>query len=88
MAEALFFRGVIRNVRYEPSVRANRALKRYDLATFDVNRSAGYGLIDFDDYVSIGYSKWVSPKRTRTYPLARLYNVYHLPKRVTMVCSN
>jgi hypothetical protein len=34
---------------------------------------------------SLGFSKWVSAKRTRSYPFDRIYNTYHLPKKVTII---
>jgi len=33
----------------------------------------------------VAYSKWVSPKRTRSYPFARLYDILNAPKRITVI---
>lgn len=78
--------GVIRNVSYTPRFRSGE-LTKYSLSNFDINQARSYGLIqpDDNDKSIMGYSKWVSPKRTRTYPLARLYNVYHTPKKITII---
>lgn len=79
-------RGVVRNVRYTACVRTSE-LERLPVATFDVNKASPFGIVAYDDKGDeiIGYSKWVSPKRTRTYPFARIYNTYHLPKKVTVI---
>ncbi|MDE0396333.1 MAG: hypothetical protein OXL96_00860 [Candidatus Poribacteria bacterium] len=35
---------------------------------------------------NLAFSKWVTPKRTRSYPFARIYNTYHLnTKKVTII---
>lgn len=84
MAEIFEFEGVVRNIRYSPHLRA--PLKTFPLAEFDVNMRAGSAIIIMDaDGSTLGFSKWKSPKRTRTYPFARIYNTYHLPKRVTVI---
>jgi hypothetical protein len=43
-----------------------------------------YGLIDAGGQ-RIGYSKWVSPKRTRTYPFERIYNTYNAARSLTII---
>ena len=78
------FQGVIRNVIYNPQVRKS-ALRQYDLPDFNINTAKVSGIVRFDSDSSMGYSQWVSPKRTRSYPFARIYNTYHLPKRVTII---
>ncbi|GAB4328786.1 MAG: hypothetical protein Kow00117_15070 [Phototrophicales bacterium] len=78
------FKGVIRNVIYDPQVR-KRPLHEYKLSEFNINSATAYGIIRFDSSSTLGYSQWVSPKRTRSYPFARIYNTYHLPKRVTII---
>lgn len=78
--------GVIRNIVYNPQTRL-RDLKRYQVTEFDINHSDSQGIIGFDEQGndSIGYSVWVSPKRTRSYPFARIYSTYHLPKKITII---
>lgn len=79
-------KGTVRNIRYTACVRTGE-LKRLPAATFDVNRASTFGILTYDEKGDevIGYSKWVSPKRTRSYPFARIYNTYHLPKKVTII---
>lgn len=82
--EVLRFRGVIKNLSYRPTIR--KALKHYDLANFNINTAATSGILKVDSEENIlGYSKWVSPKRTRSYPFERIYNTYYLPKKVTII---
>lgn len=84
MSELFEFRGIVRNIRYNPQLRS--LLKTYAFNEFDVNKSGGSAIVTMDaDGSTLGLSKWKSPKRTRTYPLARIYNTYHLPKRVTVI---
>ena len=80
----LQLKGIIHNIRHEALVRKSNP-KRYAFESFDINRAASYGTIEFDEDTILGYSKWVSPKRTRSYPFARIYNTYHLPKRITVI---
>ena len=84
MAETLHLSGIIRNVRYLPQFR-NSTLNRYHLCSFDINDSDASSVVRFDDEYMIGLSKWVSPKRTRSFPFSRIYNTYHLPKIVTVI---
>ncbi len=74
--------GVIRNLSYQPCLAPH--LTEYTLDHFDINAAKGYGIVKIGDN-TLGYSKWVSPKRTRSYPYARVYDTYHLPKRVTII---
>lgn len=38
-----------------------------------------------DKKYNYGISKWVSPKRTRSYPFERVYNSLNVPKRITVI---
>ena len=82
----LSLKGFIRDVRYMPCLHPEK-LEKYDIARFDVNQAQAYGLIDLGTSGNnLAFSKWVSPKRTRSYPFARIYNTYHLnTKRVTII---
>lgn len=77
------FRGIIHNVSYQPHVRTKR-LEQYALSTFNANTASSTGLL-VDGEVQLGYATWVSPKRTRSYPLARLYQIYHIPKKIAII---
>ena len=78
----LNLQGVIRNVRYQPCLTPK--LTEYELDSFDINAAKGFGIVHFGQN-ALGYSKWVSPKRTRSFPYARVYNTYGLAKRVTII---
>lgn len=76
------FEGFISNVKYRTFLAP--ALEEYKIEEFNINSVKGWGIVNLGNQ-SLGFSKWVSPKRTRSYPYARIYNTYHLPKRVTVI---
>ena len=78
--------GFVRDVRYTPCLSPD-TLNAHDIAQFDVNKAQAYGLINLGSSENnLAFSKWVSPKRTRSYPFARIYNTYHLnTKKVTII---
>ena len=82
----LSLKGFVRDVTYTPCLSPN-TLNVYDLAQFDVNQAQSYGLINLGSSENnLAFSKWISPKRTRSYPFARIYNTYHLnTKKVTII---
>lgn len=82
MPEVLHFTGFIKGVTYKTYLDDN--LSRINLDVFDVNKERGYGLIK-SPTTEIAYSKWVSPKRTRSYPFARIYNTYNSSKVITII---
>jgi hypothetical protein len=84
LSEILKFDGVIRNVSYDSHIRF-KPLATFNNDEFNINNAAATGIIRFDEDTSIGYARWTSPKRTRTYPLARVYSVYHVPKKVAII---
>ncbi len=51
---------------------------------FNINDLPPCCLINYDGFI-FGLSKWVSPKRTRSYPYARVYNTLGTSKRVTVI---
>ncbi|KJH70184.1 hypothetical protein [Aliterella atlantica] len=81
----LNFRGFIRDVVYAPVLIPN--LTTYDFNNFNINQSKPFGIISLDSLQNnLAFSQWKSPKRTRTYPFARIYNTYHLnSKKVTII---
>ena len=83
----MILEGVIRNVVYQPMFKRSVEWAEYDFASFDVNSAKSFGRVVLDEQGdSISYAKWVSPKRTRSYPLARLYNIYHTQsKRIAII---
>ena len=82
MAEVLHFTGFIRGVSYKTYL--IQELKEIYLDHFDVNKANTFGLIKSPD-TEIAYSQWVSPKRTRSYPFARIYNTYNSSKVITII---
>jgi len=82
MTEILHFTGFIRGVTYTTYL-AER-LKEINLDVFDVNQANAYGLIK-SPVTEIAYSKWVSPKRSRSYPFPRIYNTYNSSKVITII---
>lgn len=82
MPNVLHFEGYIPAVSY--SAKLIERLSSYDLGEFDINAARPYGLIE-TGYDSIAFSRWVSPKRTRSYPFERIYNTYHAQKMLTVI---
>jgi hypothetical protein len=80
--DVLTFNGFVSNVRYTACL--VKELPEYDFAEFDINKASRCGKIVVPDG-SLAYSKWVSPKRTRSYPFARLYDILNAPKRITVI---
>ncbi len=48
-------------------------LRTYNFENFDVNKATGAFLLD-NDNEKIAVSRWISPKRTRSYPYERVYD--------------
>ena len=82
MTAILHFTGFIRGIKYRACLTGNLAKVTFE--EFDANRSSAYGIIQAD-YTEVAYSKWVSPKRTRSYPFARIYNTYNAAKILTII---
>jgi hypothetical protein len=74
--------GFIKDVSYQ--AHCNSILTIYDFTKFDVNTALPSGLIQHEQY-QLAYSKWVSPKRTRSYPFERIYNTFNASKIVTII---
>lgn len=82
MSEIVNFHGFIEDIHYHAYLA--ESLRSTPWNSFDINLHGSYGLIEFED-TEISYSSWVSPKRTRSYPFARIYQTYNSPKRVTII---
>ena len=82
----LYLEGFIKDGRYTTYLHPKN-FEEYDIAQFDVNQAQAYGLINLGTQGNnLAFSKWVSPKRTRTYPFARIYNTFHLnTKKVAII---
>lgn len=79
---SLHFHGTIKNIQYKAFL--TEELPVYDFAGFGVNDSGTFGKIVFDGG-EIAFSKWVSPKRTRSYPFERIYNTLNSRSRLTII---
>ena len=82
MTDVLHFTGFIKGVTYQTFL--NDELKVIDLDNLDINDAKASGLIKTPS-TEVAYSKWVSPKRTRSYPFARIYNTYNSCKAITVI---
>lgn len=90
MPETVVFEGFIKDYSYRayltPKDVSGEVLPAYDLMNFDINVASTSGLIQVPSGEgAIGYSKWVSPKRSRSFPFERMYNTLNAPKIVTII---
>ncbi len=76
------FTGFIRGVKYKTYLADE--LQRIAFADFNINKSGTTGLLQIED-LELAFSKWVSPKRTRSYPFARIYDTYNASKVITII---
>lgn len=76
------FRGFIKDVTYQAKLTS--FLDMYSLDDFDINTAHSSGQIQAPFGV-LSFSKWVSPKPTRSYPFERLYNTYNGQKIITVI---
>ena len=74
--------GEVEKINYKQFV--NDKLREVKLENFDVNKSPGSFVLD-DGKEKIAVSRWISPKRTRSYPYERVYDTLSFPKRVTII---
>lgn len=74
--------GEIKSIAYKQF--ANSALKKFAFENFDVNRAPPAFLIG-DGNQTVAVSRWVSPKRTRSYPYERVYNTLPHKKRAAVI---
>jgi len=59
-------------------------LKRFGKNRFNINNSPAFFILK-DRNNSYAISKWVSPKRTRSYPYERVYNTLNSSKKITII---
>lgn len=74
--------GKITGIKYAIKLLNNLAI--IDRNTFDINKCPTACLI-FDGKTTFAISKWVSPKRTRSYPYERVYNTLNISKKITVI---
>lgn len=59
-------------------------LPEVKFSDMDINSAPSCFFLSDKKY-NYGISKWVSPKRTRSYPFERIYNSLNVPKRITVI---
>ena len=74
--------GKITGIHY--TTKLNKHLDKFSLEGFDIN-SAPSACIVYDNESQFAISKWVSPKRSRSYPYDRVYNTLTASKRITVI---
>lgn len=74
--------GKITGLKYK--VLLSDSLKTIDIKNFDVNKIPSSCLLTDDGY-TFAISKWVSPKRTRSYPFERVFNTLNVAKKITVI---
>ena len=72
----------IEGIEYE--IKQATKLKEISFNDFEINLIPAYCLIKGDKY-NFAISKWVSPKRTRSYPFERVYNTLSISKKFTVI---
>ena len=73
----------INGIKYNIKIASD--LKEVNFDNFDINTIPSYCLINNNKGTNFAISKWVSPKRTRSYPFERVYNTLSVPKKVTVI---
>lgn len=61
-----------------------KELEPINLQDFDINKMPANCIIK-DKNTGFAISKWVSPKRTRSYPYERVYNTLSFAKKITVI---
>jgi hypothetical protein len=72
----------IEDIKYEASL--PKKLKECSMDGVNIN-TAPTAFMLRDGSFSFAISKWVSPKRTRSYPYERVYNTLNASKRITVI---
>ena len=75
-------KGKITGIKYK--VLLAGALETVDIKDLNINKSPAFFLLK-DNNNSFAVSKWVSPKRTRSYPYERVYNTLNSSKKITVI---
>lgn len=74
--------GKITGIKYQVLFTEN--LKDVKIKGFDINEMPSSCLLTSNKH-TIAISKWVSPKRTRSYPFERVFNTLHISKKITVI---
>jgi len=68
----------------EYKILLEKKLQQIDFKDFDINNSPTCCVVS-DKKDSFALSKWVSPKRTRSYPYEKVYNTLPFSKKITII---
>lgn len=74
--------GKITGIEYK--IELSKTLKRVAIKDFDINKAPATCLVE-SKKGTFAISKWVSPKRTRSYPYERVYNSLSISKKITVI---
>ncbi len=74
--------GKITGIKYK--VLLTEDLKEVAIKNFDINEIPSACLLN-DNKHTFAISKWVSPKRTRSYPFERVFNTLNISKKITVI---
>lgn len=74
--------GKITGIKYNPKLIDN--LNEVIFKDFDINTSPSSFLLKIRNN-TFAISKWVSPKRTRSYPFERIYNTLNISRKITII---
>lgn len=72
----------ITGISYKPLLQ--KELPKIPFDNFNINESPANCIIHNEKYF-FAISKWVSPKRTRSYPYERVYDTLSLSKKITVI---
>lgn len=74
--------GKISGITYRPQL--TKKLETIELSAFDINEAPTTSVINTNGGL-FAISKWVSPKRTRSYPYQRVYDTLDYSKKITVI---
>lgn len=74
--------GKITGIKYK--VFLEEELNKVEISSFDINEAPSSVIVKNKKQI-YAVSKWVSPKRTRSYPYERIYNTLHISKKITVI---
>ena len=73
---------IVEGVKYKPILKC--ALTEISIEDFNINSAKSSCLISVKQN-RFAVSRWVSPKRTRSYPYERVYNTFTVSRRITVI---
>ena len=75
--------GIIEGIKYKKVI--NKELKKFNINdNFNINIASGSFIINVNDN-NFAVSKWVSPKRTRSYPYERVYDTFDFKNKIAVI---